>query len=609
MHFQLLFFLNQPHSSTLPNQQNLALCVPGCAAELNPPLIHSFAQCLPVLHSKTCPKRLSLTDTHGKEHDYLLKGHEDLRLDERVMQLLGLVNGMLRKGGDGQRCESDIVRFSVVPLGSNVGLLGWVADADDLGRLIRSARHAANKRHEAKLVMQECGLEDISGWEAQPQERRVRALEVVTNLTDGDDIHRDLWLGATSSETWVRRRSAFTRSLSVMSIVGYVLGLGDRHLGNIMLQKTTGRIAHIDFGDCFDVTRERKSFAEKVPFRLTRQLRHATGVGGVKGLFRHVAEETMSELRKGRELVMAMLEAFVFDPLIQWRLNASGAKEEVSAAAVSVDTPSPKKRQPVQPTTPEEEPPRSTVETPPEGANPIPAPQTPQFDGPMSASVPIRPKKIAFAKQTVGSHDSHDEYSLRKGMKAKNPEQKEKEKKEEEGFEKFWKTCSKCGKGFASQEERRGHEKSCALQHDPGVVDTMLEASLRKSRASVRFDTLHPPGLSADEDRSPDTPLEPLTAGMAASNTQARLVVERLLRKLTGEDQIRIPEEKKEKEKDGEETEGDVEGVEPEPEVEVEVEGGKAEPLSIPQQIERLVSEATSLPNLADSYRGWEPWS
>lgn len=42
-----------------------------------------------------------------------------------------------------------------------------------------------------------------------------------------------------------------------MSMVGYVLGLGDRHLGNILLTMSTGKVVHIDFGDSFDVGRLR----------------------------------------------------------------------------------------------------------------------------------------------------------------------------------------------------------------------------------------------------------------------------------------------------------------------------------------------------------------
>ncbi len=44
----------------------------------------------------------------------------------------------------------------------------------------------------------------------------------------GDDLARILFLKAPSSEVWFDRRTNFTRSLAVMSMVGYVLGLGDR---------------------------------------------------------------------------------------------------------------------------------------------------------------------------------------------------------------------------------------------------------------------------------------------------------------------------------------------------------------------------------------------
>jgi FKBP12-rapamycin complex-associated protein len=38
-----------------------------------------------------------------------------------------------------------------------------------------------------------------------------------------------------------------------MSMVGYILGLGDRHPSNLMLERNTGKVIHIDFGDCFEV--------------------------------------------------------------------------------------------------------------------------------------------------------------------------------------------------------------------------------------------------------------------------------------------------------------------------------------------------------------------
>jgi hypothetical protein len=76
----------------------------------------------------------------------------------------------------------------------------------------------------------------------------------------------------------------------------------------------------LDFGDCFEVSQVRERFPERVPFRLTRMFVRAFAVGGLEGSFRDTAERTMRLLRKNKNSVMAVLEAFSLDPLLNWRL-------------------------------------------------------------------------------------------------------------------------------------------------------------------------------------------------------------------------------------------------------------------------------------------------
>ena len=45
-----------------------------------------------------------------------------------------------------------------------------------------------------------------------------------------------------------------------------------------MLDRLSGKILHIDFGDCFEVAMTREKFPEKIPFRLTRMLVNAMEV-------------------------------------------------------------------------------------------------------------------------------------------------------------------------------------------------------------------------------------------------------------------------------------------------------------------------------------------
>lgn len=64
----------------------------------------------------------------------------------------------------------------------------------------------------------------------------------------------------------------------------------------------------------------REKYPEKVPFRLTRMLINAMEVSGIEGNFRFTCENVMTVLRENKESLMAVLEAFVYDPLINWRL-------------------------------------------------------------------------------------------------------------------------------------------------------------------------------------------------------------------------------------------------------------------------------------------------
>ena len=45
--------------------------------------------------SKQKPKTLTLFGSNGQSYKFLLKGKEDLRLDERIMQLFDLMNNLI----------------------------------------------------------------------------------------------------------------------------------------------------------------------------------------------------------------------------------------------------------------------------------------------------------------------------------------------------------------------------------------------------------------------------------------------------------------------------------------------------------------------------------
>lgn len=222
-----------------------------------------------------------------------------------------------------------ISRYAVIPLSPNAGLVGWVPNCDTLHDLIRSYRERKKimLNVENKLIQQ---LAPNNLYDSLSLMQKIEVFEYSMKNTSGEDLHKILWYQSNSSEAWLLRRNQFTKSLAVMSVVGYVLGLGDRHPSNLMLERSSGRIIHIDFGDCFEVAMHREKYPETIPFRLTRMLVMAMEVSGIEGSYRLTCERTMKVMREHKDSLIATLEAFVHDPLISWRvLNANrerGAK-------------------------------------------------------------------------------------------------------------------------------------------------------------------------------------------------------------------------------------------------------------------------------------------
>lgn len=78
---------------------------------------------------------------------------------------------------------------------------------------------------------------------------------------------------------WFEKRLSYTRSIAVTSMAGYLIGLGDRHLNNMLIDKRTADVIHIDLGIAFEQGRF-LSTPELVPFRLTRDIIDGMGITG-----------------------------------------------------------------------------------------------------------------------------------------------------------------------------------------------------------------------------------------------------------------------------------------------------------------------------------------
>ena len=108
-------------------------------------------------------------------------------------------------------------------------------------------------------------------------------------------------------------------------MVGHVLGIGDRHAQNILVDYTTGEQVHIDFGIAFDQG-QTLTQPETVPFRLTRDVVDGMGRAGTDGCFATAAVDVLATLRANATEITTILDVLVHDPLYKWMLSPRDAR-------------------------------------------------------------------------------------------------------------------------------------------------------------------------------------------------------------------------------------------------------------------------------------------
>ena len=159
----------------------------------------------------------------------------------------------------------------------------------------------------------------------------------MTSVIPDTDIANFIYLKAKSAELWHKQTVAFSISAAITSMVGYVIGLGDRHPSNLLIDRFTGQVIHIDFGDCFERAAKRKFLPEVVPFRLTRMMVKAMGVTGASGTFKQAFINTSRVLRENKRVLVMVLAIFVHEPLVDPEADedglGSGVRRVLSKAA------------------------------------------------------------------------------------------------------------------------------------------------------------------------------------------------------------------------------------------------------------------------------------
>ena len=122
-----------------------------------------------------------------------------------------------------------------------------------------------------------------------------------------------------SMEQWFTNRNHYIYTTSLYSIYGYLLGIGDRHMKNILIENDTGNIIHIDFGIVFEQGRY-LSIPEVIPFRYTQNIIDPFGLSGDEKMKRYM-KSILRILANNKEIILTLLKVFLHDPLYRWCLE------------------------------------------------------------------------------------------------------------------------------------------------------------------------------------------------------------------------------------------------------------------------------------------------
>jgi phosphatidylinositol 3-kinase len=188
----------------------------------------------------------------------LFKGGDDVRQDQLVLQLLAVMDTELKRDG----MDLELTTYQALAVGPGAGFV--------------------------EIVAPNCPLEDVKAKHR--------------NLPNYFASHHP-----DSSEPLGFSRAVldrFIRSSAGYCVVTFLLGIGDRHLENILV-KPDGRLFHIDFG--FILGRDPKPFAP--PMKLSAAMVEGMGGPFSEGYrrFQQLACEAFMLLRKRAPLIVSLI--------------------------------------------------------------------------------------------------------------------------------------------------------------------------------------------------------------------------------------------------------------------------------------------------------------
>ena len=238
-----------------------------------------------------------------------------MRQDSIMEQIFEQIDRKLHNTYKTRSRNLKIRTYKVVPLSDRRGIIEWVLNTITLYEYLLQA-HPRYRPQDLKPSACRKAIEQAQG---KTRAERIKTFESV--CAKFKPVFSWFFVETyRNPSVWYSNRLAYTRSVASSSMIGYILGLGDRHSQNLLIDKTTGQIVHIDLGLSFEQGKV-LPIPETVPFRLTRDMVDAMGITGTEGVFRRCCELTLEVLRSQSPDILSILDVLKYDPLYSWTMS------------------------------------------------------------------------------------------------------------------------------------------------------------------------------------------------------------------------------------------------------------------------------------------------
>uniref|UniRef100_A0A8C2WUR8 non-specific serine/threonine protein kinase n=1 Tax=Cyclopterus lumpus TaxID=8103 RepID=A0A8C2WUR8_CYCLU len=281
--------------------------------------VRSFMPHYRLVGGVNLPKIIDCVGSDGKSRRQLVKGQDDLRQDAVMQQVFSMCSMLLQRNTDTRKRKLNIRRYKVVPFSQRSGVLEWCSGTVPIGEFLVDPNKGAHKRFRPRDPT------NLACRKKMMEAQRLASDEKLQAYTEVCKSFRPVFRYFCMERfldpaVWMEKRLAYTRSVATSSIVGYIVGLGDRHNQNILVDEQTAELVHIDLGVAFEQGKILPT-PETVPFRLSRDIVDGMGITGVEGVFRRCCEKTMEVMRSSQEALLTIVEVLLYDPLFDWTMN------------------------------------------------------------------------------------------------------------------------------------------------------------------------------------------------------------------------------------------------------------------------------------------------